>query len=195
MTAKADVRDLAGLRDALQRGIDELGRPDVVIANAGISGSPASSAMLEEDAWQTMIDINLTGSGTPRKWRCRRFPTGAAARSSWSARCWDSRRRVHGPLRPITTTRTRTTIRKDCAGDLRRCSRRIRTTRWTASTASWNPAPTVSAPSSSACWSWRSPRSRRSSSWRSPGRSRWPPTPFTTFPTRSPPCRRGSYLR
>lgn len=61
VTAKADVRDLAGLRDALQRGIDQLGRPDVVIANAGISGSPAPSALLEETAWQTMLDINLTG--------------------------------------------------------------------------------------------------------------------------------------
>lgn len=61
VTAKADVRDLAGLRDALQRGIDQLGRPDVVIANAGISGTPAPSALLEETAWQTMLDINLTG--------------------------------------------------------------------------------------------------------------------------------------
>lgn len=61
VTAKADVRDLAGLRDALQRGIDQLGRPDVVIANAGISGTPAPSALLEETAWQTMLDTNLTG--------------------------------------------------------------------------------------------------------------------------------------
>jgi (+)-trans-carveol dehydrogenase len=61
VTAKADVRDLASLRDALQRGIDELGRPDVVVANAGISGSPAPAALIEEAAWQTMLDINLTG--------------------------------------------------------------------------------------------------------------------------------------
>lgn len=61
VTAKADVRDLASLRDALQQGIDQLGRPDVVIANAGISGSPAPAALIEEAAWQTMLDINLTG--------------------------------------------------------------------------------------------------------------------------------------
>lgn len=61
VTAKADVRDLASLRDALQHGIDELGRPDVVVANAGISGSPAPAALIEEAAWQTMLDINLTG--------------------------------------------------------------------------------------------------------------------------------------
>ena len=61
VTAKADVRDLEALRAALQHGIDELGRPDIVIANAGISGSPAPAALIEEAAWQTMLDINITG--------------------------------------------------------------------------------------------------------------------------------------
>jgi (+)-trans-carveol dehydrogenase len=61
VTARADVRDLEALRAALQKGIDELGRPDIVIANAGISGSPAPAALIEEAAWQTMLDINITG--------------------------------------------------------------------------------------------------------------------------------------
>lgn len=61
VTAKADVRDLEALRGALQQGVDELGRPDIVIANAGISGSPAPAALIEEAAWQTMLDINITG--------------------------------------------------------------------------------------------------------------------------------------
>jgi (+)-trans-carveol dehydrogenase len=61
VTAKADVRDLEGLGAALQQGIDELGRPDIVIANAGISGSPAPAALIEEAAWRTMLDINITG--------------------------------------------------------------------------------------------------------------------------------------
>src|SRR6478609_1031288 len=61
LTAKADVRDLDGLRAALQRGIDELGRPDIVVANAGISGTPCTVAQIDESAWQTMLDINLTG--------------------------------------------------------------------------------------------------------------------------------------
>src|ERR1700754_1417197 len=55
VTAKADVRDLEGLRAALQRGVDELGRPDVVIANAGISGTPSPAALIDESAWQTML--------------------------------------------------------------------------------------------------------------------------------------------
>ena len=45
VTAKADVRDLEGLRAALQRGVDELGAPDVVVANAGISGVPVPAAI------------------------------------------------------------------------------------------------------------------------------------------------------
>ena len=61
VTAQADVRDVEGLGAALQRGIDQLGRPDIVIANAGISGSPAPAALIEEAAWQTMLDINITG--------------------------------------------------------------------------------------------------------------------------------------
>ncbi|WP_006245984.1 mycofactocin-coupled SDR family oxidoreductase [Mycolicibacterium tusciae] len=61
VTAKADVRDVEALGTALQQGIDELGRPDIVIANAGISGSPAPAALIEEAAWQTMLDINITG--------------------------------------------------------------------------------------------------------------------------------------
>ena len=58
---KADVRDLAGLGAALQRGVDELGRLDVVVANAGISGVPSPAASVDETDWQTMLDINLTG--------------------------------------------------------------------------------------------------------------------------------------
>jgi (+)-trans-carveol dehydrogenase len=61
VTAKADVRDVDSLRAALDRGVAELGALDIVVANAGISGSPAPAAMIEQSAWQTMLDINLTG--------------------------------------------------------------------------------------------------------------------------------------
>jgi SDR family mycofactocin-dependent oxidoreductase len=61
VTAKADVRDVDGLRAAVDRGVAELGALDIVVANAGISGNPAPAAMIEESAWQTMLDINLTG--------------------------------------------------------------------------------------------------------------------------------------
>lgn len=61
LTAKADVRDLEGLRAAVQHGVAELGPLDIVVANAGISATPAPAAMIEQSAWQTVLDINLTG--------------------------------------------------------------------------------------------------------------------------------------
>ena len=52
---QADVRDRAGLKTALAEGIAELGRLDIVIANAGIA------PMTDANAWQDVLDVNLTG--------------------------------------------------------------------------------------------------------------------------------------
>ena len=57
---KADVRDYAGLKAALDEGVAELGRLDIVSANAGIF-SHAPTAELTEQQWGQMLDINLTG--------------------------------------------------------------------------------------------------------------------------------------
>ncbi|OBK74468.1 mycofactocin-coupled SDR family oxidoreductase [Mycobacterium sp. 1274761.0] len=59
--AKADVRDLETLKSAVERGVSQIGAVDIVVANAGISADPAPAAMIQESAWQTMLDINLTG--------------------------------------------------------------------------------------------------------------------------------------
>src|SRR5215470_14640751 len=50
---QADVRDHDGLKTALQAGIDELGRLDIVIANAGIA--PMQSG---EAGWRDVVDVN-----------------------------------------------------------------------------------------------------------------------------------------
>ena len=61
VAAKADVRDYAGLKAALDDGVAQLGRLDIVSANAGIGSAPVKSWEIDEATWQTMIDINLSG--------------------------------------------------------------------------------------------------------------------------------------
>jgi SDR family mycofactocin-dependent oxidoreductase len=56
----ADVRDQEALDAVVARGLAELGHIDIVCGNAGIF-TPGSTWELDEYAWQTMIDINLTG--------------------------------------------------------------------------------------------------------------------------------------
>lgn len=60
IAAEADVRDLAAMTDVVDRGVAEFGRLDIVLANAGIS-TPAGTLDMDEETWQTMIDVNLTG--------------------------------------------------------------------------------------------------------------------------------------
>jgi SDR family mycofactocin-dependent oxidoreductase len=57
---EADVRDSSQLADVVREGIAELGRLDIVVANAGI-GSVGPSIELDDDVWQETIDVNLTG--------------------------------------------------------------------------------------------------------------------------------------
>jgi (+)-trans-carveol dehydrogenase len=60
VATQADVRDYAALKKALDEGVAQLGRLDIVSANAGIfSFAPADE--ISETAWRDMIDINLTG--------------------------------------------------------------------------------------------------------------------------------------
>jgi (+)-trans-carveol dehydrogenase len=60
VAAEVDVRHLAGLTAVVEQGVAELGRLDIVLANAGIS-TPAPTLEMDEQTWQTMIDVNLTG--------------------------------------------------------------------------------------------------------------------------------------
>jgi (+)-trans-carveol dehydrogenase len=58
--AIADVRSLAELQRAVQAGLAELGRIDIVCANAGV-GTWAVSWEMTEQQWKEMVDTNLTG--------------------------------------------------------------------------------------------------------------------------------------
>jgi SDR family mycofactocin-dependent oxidoreductase len=57
---RADVRDLGALRDAVDAGLSEFGHIDVICANAGIL-SFGGVLELDEDVWQDVLDVNLTG--------------------------------------------------------------------------------------------------------------------------------------
>jgi SDR family mycofactocin-dependent oxidoreductase len=60
VTCVADVRSTADLEAAVARGLAELGRIDILVANAGIAGV-STLAEMSDGAWQNMIDVNLTG--------------------------------------------------------------------------------------------------------------------------------------
>ncbi|OZC76312.1 SDR family mycofactocin-dependent oxidoreductase [Rhodococcus sp. 15-649-1-2] len=57
---KADVRNYGQVSDAFEEGLAEFGRVDIILANAGIvrMGSEPENFL---DAWNDVIDTNLTG--------------------------------------------------------------------------------------------------------------------------------------
>ncbi len=59
VAAQADVRDAAQLRTALAAGVAELGRLDIVVAQAGIAGMSGTPPW---QAWSDVIDTNLIGT-------------------------------------------------------------------------------------------------------------------------------------
>ncbi len=61
MTAQVDVRDGEALAASLDAGVQELGRLDIVVANAGIAASAIPSHQITESQWEQMLAINLTG--------------------------------------------------------------------------------------------------------------------------------------
>ena len=60
VASQADVRDYDGLKAALDDGVARLGRLDTVVANAAIV-SFGTAEELTEQAWQDVIDVDLTG--------------------------------------------------------------------------------------------------------------------------------------
>jgi len=61
VTAQVDVRDGDALDAALQQGVSQLGRLDIVIANAGIAPGPSPIQETSRQLWDEVLGINLTG--------------------------------------------------------------------------------------------------------------------------------------
>ena len=59
VAVQADVRERAQLAAALEQGIGELGRLDIVVAQAGIAAMKGEPPM---QAWTDVIDTNLLGT-------------------------------------------------------------------------------------------------------------------------------------
>jgi SDR family mycofactocin-dependent oxidoreductase len=60
LTHQGDVRDLEGMKEFLARGVTELGRLDLVVANAGIC-IPATWDETTPQMFQDTMDINVVG--------------------------------------------------------------------------------------------------------------------------------------
>lgn len=60
ISRQADVRDLGALESLADQAVSELGGINIVVANAGIL-SWGNAWELTTDAWNELIDINLTG--------------------------------------------------------------------------------------------------------------------------------------
>ena len=60
VATQADVREYRALKAAIDHGVQQLGRLDIVSANAGIA-SMGATEQLAEETWQDILDINLTG--------------------------------------------------------------------------------------------------------------------------------------
>jgi SDR family mycofactocin-dependent oxidoreductase len=60
LSRRVDVRDLSALQSLADDAMAQLGRLDVVVANAGILAWGHAWELSSED-WQSVIDVNLTG--------------------------------------------------------------------------------------------------------------------------------------
>src|SRR5438270_7349468 len=61
VTAVVDVRDFDALRGVVDGGVEQLGRLDVIVANAGIGTTAGKLHKTDESLWQEMMDVSLSG--------------------------------------------------------------------------------------------------------------------------------------
>jgi len=58
---QGDVRDYDAVKSAVDAGVEEFGRLDIVAANAGIGSKPLTIDQIDADHWDEMLGITLNG--------------------------------------------------------------------------------------------------------------------------------------
>lgn len=61
LAREVDIRDLAALQQVVADAVEQFGRLDVVVANAGVLSWGRMFEMSEEQ-WDSVIDVNLNGT-------------------------------------------------------------------------------------------------------------------------------------
>jgi SDR family mycofactocin-dependent oxidoreductase len=61
VTTQVDVRDFDALQAAVDSGVEQLGRLDIIVANAGIGNGGQTLDKTSEADWDDMIGVNLSG--------------------------------------------------------------------------------------------------------------------------------------
>ncbi len=61
LAREVDIRDLAALQKLVADGVEQFGRLDILVANAGVLSWGRMFEMSEEQ-WDTVIDVNLNGT-------------------------------------------------------------------------------------------------------------------------------------
>ena len=80
VSAVVDTRDLTALRAAVDAAVADLGRLDVVVANAGVI-IPAAWDRVAEDDFALQVDINVTGTWNTAVTGARHLVAGGAGGS------------------------------------------------------------------------------------------------------------------
>jgi NAD(P)-dependent dehydrogenase (short-subunit alcohol dehydrogenase family) len=62
LRADCDVRDSAQLKAVVESAVEQLGKLDIVIANAGVTGTREPAWEIDDDEWDRVIGIDLSGS-------------------------------------------------------------------------------------------------------------------------------------
>ena len=61
LAREVDIRDLPALQQVVADGVEQFGRLDILVANAGVLSWGRTYEMTEEQ-WDTVIDVNLNGT-------------------------------------------------------------------------------------------------------------------------------------